>query len=33
MAVSMKVFPERFIEAGETHLECSGTILWAGVLD
>lgn len=33
MDMSMKVFPERFTQAGKTHLECAGTILWAGVLD
>lgn len=32
MGVSMKVFPERFIQAGKTHLECAGIILWAWVL-
>lgn len=33
MAVSMKEFPEGFIQAGKTHVDCAGTILWAGVLD
>lgn len=32
MGVSTKAFPERFIQAGKTHLECAGTVLWAGVL-